>query len=113
MKKLPYLLRLAAGVIGPVDKRVHRIGAVAERSDGVIVHARNGSNKEVTPEAHAEARLLRKAGLGATVYVTRVCKGGRLGLAKPCPNCQALLKSARVTRVYYTIGDSEYGVMEL
>jgi len=64
------------------------------------------------PSMHAEARLTRKLDFYSTVYVARTMKLG-LGLARPCPDCQRALRRKRVTRVYYTISDNEYGVLEL
>jgi len=97
------------------DQRVHRLGAVGIRSDGVIVAAPNAPAPDVTPAVHAEARLSRKLDKGATVYVVRVSNDPvfKYKLARPCPSCQNHLRKRRVERVYYSISDTEYGVMEL
>jgi tRNA(Arg) A34 adenosine deaminase TadA len=75
--------------------------AIAVRADGALVVSRNQSTKEPQPSCHAEARVLRKAGVGATVYVFRFGKLGRLTMAKPCPRCEARLRAYRAT-VWYS-----------
>lgn len=118
-----HYLRLAAEVaVFKCDTRSHRLGAIGVRSDGVMVAAYNGTayyngaiyrqNPKRMPSMHAEARLTRKLDFYSTVYVARPMKTG-LGLARPCPSCQRALRRKRVERVYYTISDNEYGVMEL
>jgi tRNA(Arg) A34 adenosine deaminase TadA len=93
------------------DLRTHRLGAVGVRSDGVLVGAYNAPAPDKTPLVHAEARLARKLDKGATVFVARVAKSG-IRLARPCASCQAILKAAEVERVYYTISEKEYGVID-
>lgn len=96
------------------DRRTHRLGAVGLRSDGVLVFACNGPVRSETPvpAGHAETRLSRKLDKHGVVYVVRVAPSG-YGLARPCPTCQRALKRKKVQRVYYTISNDEYGVLEL
>ena len=108
------LLREAAVIALRGDqKRSFFLGAIGIRKDGAIVAANNGGSNIPTPPAHAEARLLRKLGNGAYVYVARVTKGGSLALAKPCRGCTQGLRNKGVKRVYYSISDDEFGVMDL
>ncbi len=93
--------------------RAYVLGAVALRADGTLVSSRNGSCQHPTPSTHAEARVLRKAGAMATVYVARIKKDGTVGCARPCPHCLAALINRGAIRCYYTISDSEFGVIEL
>jgi tRNA(Arg) A34 adenosine deaminase TadA len=97
------------------DTREHKIGAVGLRKDGAIVLSANGSVRGAGkfPVSHAEVRLSRKLDVGSTVFVCRVAGFGNWLLAKPCPNCERTLKRRGVRRVYYTIYNSEYGVIEL
>ncbi len=112
-------LRLAAEVAClKDDARDHRLGAVGIRSDGVVVAAFNGTgyngkSSKPFPPMHAEARLARKLDFYSTVYVARQMRKQGLGLARPCAACQRALRRKRVERVYYTISDDEYGVLEL
>lgn len=55
---------------------------------------------------HAETAALvgtRKTDLSrATMYVTRVTKTGGLRIAKPCKDCQRILRAAGIRRVVFT-----------
>lgn len=99
------------------DDRRFFIGAIGLRSDGTKVRACNGNPKEPTREHHCEYRLSRKLDRGSTVFVARTLVGlwpnVLLGTAKPCSNCQKVLRSRGVARVYYSISDDEYGCLYL
>lgn len=110
----------------PRDRR-YFLGALCKRADGVWVAGVNG--RSVYPElgGHAEIRLLKKVDRAEEIYVARVLKGGldgrgksagrerkkSYGLAKPCEGCEIRLMQRGVKRVYYTINDDEYGMMEI
>ena len=108
------LLKVAAKIArGQGDiKRNYLLAAVVKRNDGALVVSPNALTKEPEPNAHAEARALRKADSGSTLYVARVLRDGGWALARPCKRCQALIRSMRVRKVYYTIGPGEYGVWD-
>ena len=93
------------------DGRAHYVGAVGIRSDGRLVTASNGPSENRLPACHAEARLMRKMDFYGTVYVSRKTSVG-YRLSRPCPSCQRALRAKRIKRVYYTISDTEYGVLE-
>jgi tRNA(Arg) A34 adenosine deaminase TadA len=120
------LLRLAAryAVLKHDDDRVFLLGAVGVRSDGRLVHAQNSSVLDTLkraewnaykrfPESHAEIRLTKKLGFGATMYVARVKRANHnLAMARPCECCRNIIKAFRVKKVYYTISDNEWGVWD-
>lgn len=88
------------------DSRHFLVGAAALRSDGAIVAARNEGTMVPTPHAHAEARVLRKAGLAPdVVLVVRLDRNGNLALAKPCPACETRLRNSRVSEVWYSTSE--------
>ena len=96
------------------DNRSFHLGAVGMRNDGVIVTARNIAATDITPDAHAEARVVKKLTLDSCVWVARVGKGTRdWALARPCSSCQRRMKSAGVRKVVYTISPNEWGVIQL
>lgn len=95
------------------DGRSFFHGAIGVRKDGAIVHAINGSSKVPSRQAHCEYRLSTRLDVGSVVYVVRRRKDGTLANSKPCMNCEKAMRSVGVRRVYYSIGDSEYGVMDL
>jgi tRNA(Arg) A34 adenosine deaminase TadA len=114
MKSIKQMLQLAADYAPKHDERSFWIGAVGIRGDGAIVFSRNGCSKMIAPELHAEFRLTRKLDVGATIFVARIYKKSRLWAnARPCRNCRRMLKSRKVKKIYYTISNNEYGVIDL
>ena len=124
---IPEMLQMAGKVALPRrhnDMRTFWLGAVAVRRDGAIVKSPNGPVNNLERyrtskhykkciAAHAEARVLRKAGRGAVIFVARVQReSGRFTIAKPCDNCQTMLRSYGVKKVYYTVDNDSYDVME-
>lgn len=96
------------------DRRSFLLGAVGVRSDGVMVKALNGPTFFPVPCAHAEARLAKKLDYYATVYVARVRLGdGEFAISKPCDNCMRALKAKKVKKIYYSISNDEYGIIDL
>lgn len=109
------MLHLAAEVAKTCrSKKTYRVGAVAVRNrDRVVVKAFNGMTIKPCGQAHAEARVLRKAGLECTLYVARISrKDGTFVLARPCDKCFSLLKGFRVKRCIYSIDEKSYGIIE-
>ncbi len=106
MKMLDDAAKLAAET--KHNEKHFLLGCIAERQDGVLVKSTNAEVR--TPEAsgHAEARSLRKAGFGATLWVARVLRDGSWAMAKPCKNCKALIKNKGVKKVYYTTGPNSW-----
>lgn len=93
------------------DHRSYAVGALAIRADGASTVSRNEAAQRPSPEAHAERRVLRKAGLGAVIFVARMRRDGSLGLAHPCKPCVVALRAHRVRRCYYSIDDDSFGVL--
>lgn len=125
---LPYLKLAAKYAVSKSknDERTYLLGAIGIREDGAIVHSKNEAvfdtftaqtGDEVyrkIPHAHAEARLAKKLGFSATVYVARVAKGTReLAMARPCEICQNILRAYRVKRVFYTISPNRWGMLDM
>ena len=91
-----------------------RLAAVGKRCDGIVVNSRSGGwPGQYLPATHAEARLANKLTPGSVVYVARTLKNGTVAMAKPCVACQNALRHRGVKRVYYTIANKEFGVMDL
>ena len=94
-------------------KRKAYIACVGVRRDGTVVQSWNGCSTDVCPPAHAEARLARKLDVGSIVYVARTRRDdGRLAMAKPCPNCERVLRNRGVSKVIYSIAENEWGTLE-
>lgn len=97
-------------ILGHHDKKQFLLAAVVERDDGAIVVSSNIITQNPMPSAHAEARVLKKSDANCILYVARVLRNGDWAMSKPCPGCQNLIRSRRVSKVYYTIGVNEYGI---
>jgi len=93
------------------ERRHFKISALGIRKDGAMVVSYNGSAKIRTPEIHAEYKLSRKLDYDATVFVVRLLKEGKYGLAMPCTSCLAVLKKKKVKKIYFTISDSDFGII--
>lgn len=94
------------------DDRRFYIGAIGIRSDGTKVRACNGNPKEPTRQHHCEFRLSRKLDKGAVVFVSRTLGDGSLGCAKPCNDCEKVLRTVGVRKVYYSVPNG-FGCLEL
>jgi tRNA(Arg) A34 adenosine deaminase TadA len=112
LKLLTVAAKIAAGSddLEADHRRQYLIAALSERTDGAIVTSINLTVQVPAPTAHAESRVLRKSDAGCTLYVARVTRDGRWAMSKPCPSCQKIIRSKRVKKVYYTIGEGEYGI---
>lgn len=114
MSYIKRMLKLAARVSRlKRDERRYYLGAVAERSDGIIVCAQNGSPPEPCAEHHCEFRLTRKLNKWSTVYLARTIANGVWANSRPCRTCQIAMKSIKVKEVYYTVGPDQYGCLKL
>lgn len=88
------------------------LGCVGIRKDGIHVKSLNGSADKRTPEIHAECRLARKLTPDSVIYVARINASGEMAMARPCPDCERVLRNKGVRKVYYSINDFEYGVLK-
>lgn len=104
-------LNMAAEIAFRDDGRTYHLGAVAVRSDGAMVSARNSRTECPNRRAHAEYRVARKSDVGATVFVARITRAGEWATARPCINCQRAMRSRGIKKVYYTISPDEYGCL--
>lgn len=104
------MLQLAASVAAGGPDRNFRLGCVVKRRDGAVICSTNVNTQKPSPDAHAEARALRKTDKGATMWVARVNKDMSWTMARPCSRCQARIKNKGIKKVYYTISDNEWGV---
>ncbi len=93
------------------------LSGVAKRFDGSLLVSSNIRTAHPIHAAHAECRVLKRAGMGATLWVARVDRNNNICNSKPCKQCEQLCKNMAVKRVYYTLsgyGDEvhEYGCLE-
>ena len=91
-----------------------KVGAVLSKKSNILSKGFNSKNTSpkgsgILKSKHAELvvtfRYLRLNGQtlpGAHVFVARVSKTGKLGLARPCHDCWSMLKSVGISTVFYT-----------
>ncbi len=103
--------RLAKQLAIKDDCRQYRFGAVGIRKDGTIVYSRNIPTRCPEPKAHAESRVVRKLNKNSVIYVVRIDRNNKLTTARPCKDCQRIMKSKGVKKCFYSISDKEYGVL--
>jgi hypothetical protein len=96
------------------DDRSFLLGSIGIRKDGAMVSAINSASEFPNRLLHSEYKICRKLDVGATVYVCRVkLMDGSFGKARPCRSCLKCLVSKGVSKVYYTITDVEFGIINL
>lgn len=112
MKNPRKFLKLAAKIARiKLDGRHFYHGAVAIRSDDVMVAACNGAPKQPCRQHHCESRIARKLDRGSVVYLTRTLANGEWANSKPCADCERALRRAYVKRIYYTVSADEWACM--
>lgn len=81
-----------------------------------------GPNRKYSLSTHAEQAAIlsvrNKVDLtGCKIYVVRIrpptSPDGKVGLSRPCMICQQVLLAYGINKAYYTINDTEYGVMKI
>jgi len=113
--KIKKMFRIAKEVAKSGDcveaKRNYRLGAVGIRTDGTLVCSSNITTREPKKEAHAEYRVCQKLNVGSIIFVVRIGESNNLRMARPCKDCQLMMKNSGISKVYYSISDNEYGVI--
>lgn len=107
MKRLHEAIKIA--IKSKTKKKHHYLGCIAQRADGSFVYSTNSRAISKSPSVHAEAKVLKKAGVNAILWIARVMADGSWGMAKPCGDCEKLIKKYKVKKIYYTIDKNEYG----
>ena len=108
---LRYYFDLATKIaLSKEDQRSFRVGALCVRNDGVLVGAPNSPVLEPDRKAHAEYRTAKKIDFNGVFYIVRMLRrDNSLAIARPCNNCQNMLISKRVKKVFYSISPTKYG----
>lgn len=103
-------LTSAVDVCGEATHKQWRVGAVLVRSGNVLATGVNRYRNDPSQveyghvSYHAEEVALRRVSdpEGATIYVARLTRSGKIGAARPCPRCQALLLEHGVHTAVWT-----------
>jgi deoxycytidylate deaminase len=103
-KKSTFSPRMGAVVFK--GKRIYGSGHNGVRSSSISL-----KYKKWEESLHAEQSALLNLDWeklkGCSILVYRVNSFGKLGMAKPCPMCQKLIKYVGIKNIYYTNEDGE------
>lgn len=95
------------------EHKQHRVGAVIVKGGAVLSTGFNQlryTKQFRKPTLHAEADAILKLLkdhrqhllVGSEIFVQRFTRGGRSGLARPCPDCYSLIRSVGIKAIHYT-----------
>jgi cytidine deaminase len=114
MKAL-YLDRAIKAAHSGIHRR-YKVGAILVNSGKVISEGANSYKthpKMGVKTLHAEIQALigvrYKDLVGSTVYVARLNKNHKLGMARPCETCRHILKEYGIKRCFFT---NQLGLVE-
>ena len=102
------------------SSKFHLVAVIAQGSR-VITYAFN-SNKtpgQYPASIHAEDAACRRVQFhiedlhGADLYITRILANGTMGMSKPCPACQKILRDSEIDTVHYTTSEGRWTSMEI
>lgn len=98
--------KLKIGAVVFKGKRIYSTGHNDIRSSHLPM-----KHREWAESLHAEQSALLnidwKTLKGCSILVLRLSKKGKLGMCKPCPMCEKLLKYVGIKDVYYSNSDGE------
>ncbi len=84
------------------------VGAVVVDPDGLIIAAAgNQTRADLDPTAHAEMLAIRRA--CAVLGSERLIDHALYVTLEPCAMCAAAISAARISRLYYGVGDPKSG----
>lgn len=126
MSKKRYF-QLAANIAAQSDFKSYKHGAVLIKGGSVINTAHNECVHSKLADRfkkhdgwgtrHAELNVClgidKKVTNNADVYVVRINRDGLLRNSRPCSMCIDTMKFLNIRRVYYSISQTEYGVINL
>jgi deoxycytidylate deaminase len=102
--------------------RVLSVGYNKSGTNAFVRYYQKIAKHEYCETTHAEQDAILKVRSktdlrGSKIFVVRLRSSnsplGELGLARPCPICEEVLKSYGIKRAYYSISDNEFGVLSL
>ncbi len=112
-QRIHRMLTISLQMAAMADHANWRLGAVVVKGGSYLGAGWNKAKNNPTLVSkehirhcavHAEADALSGVSnaVGATIYVARITRGGDIGIARPCEQCQELIQAAGVNKVYYT-----------
>lgn len=104
-------LRRAIKLSEKARHKAHRHAALVYKSGALVSQGVN--HDEVHAEVGALKKLWPSERKDTTVVSVRMTRGGRLGIAKPCPECERYMKENGVKKVIYSDEDGQMVTMRL
>ena len=106
---IPSIFKLAKNVAQlSTHNRCHLGAIIVANGTPISVGFNKGKSNPNAPFCglHAEISAIKNSGRtdlkGCTMFVYRETKRGIIAMAKPCPNCQQVLESLHIKRVFYS-----------
>lgn len=101
------MVNLAQMIAATSSHKHFHHSVVVELGGEIVGFGSNGNTRASHAEANAINHALRtvRSIKGARVWSFRVTATGKLGMAKPCPTCEAFLRSHGVSKVYWSNQD--------
>lgn len=122
------MLHRAIDIAAKSKYQKHKMGAIITDREGNILSAGYNVKGKTHPkqklfadkagifstyllhaEIHAITLLPRTGRKPHSIYVARITRSGKIGMARPCPVCMLALKSAGITNIHYTTDGEENG----
>lgn len=104
------MIKLATQIAMKSTHKAYFHSAIVTRGGRVIA---TGYNNILHAEEAALNKLWPSERKGSRVWSIRVTKSGILANAKPCPNCQKLMKAEGVKMCFYSTSESKIERMKL
>jgi deoxycytidylate deaminase len=88
----------------------HRVGAAIFKGKSLVSLGWNSTKTHPDSKTrynahHAEFDCLmgnyKHDLVGASIFVARITKGGRLGVSKPCSECEVIIRGVGIKKIYY------------
>lgn len=114
-------LRLALGQAWEAEHSLWKLGAALTRGGSLLTVGRNKTKNDPLIvdhkfcSVHAEEDVLNQVddATGTVLYVARVTRGRKIGLARPCVRCMETAHVAGVRKVVYTVDAHQFGVIRV
>lgn len=108
-------IRIAKKNINRCQHHQYWVSAVIIKKNKIVsvgfnslkTHPKMNSEKTLHAEVSAVLRAKRQDIAGATVFVLRSTRSGKVGMAKPCEICDRILRISGIKNVYYTTSNGE------
>src|SRR5512133_1397237 len=107
----PMIAKAARKIANRSNHKCHKHGVMIFRGGSIIATGANHDN--IHAEVSALNSLWPSERRGTKVVSIRVTRSGKIGMAKPCVNCERYLRDNGVKTVYYSDNNGMMQTMKL